>query len=141
MIQGLTRRFAGSLTPEQLTAAGDMALWRCLQSYDPSYGQKVASSLYRFINWECLRTIQEQQTETVSISGDVEGESESISIHLILDDYLSMLSHSGRRIVEARFLENRTLDEIARVEGYSKQGIKDIVDRSIEMMSEAALAA
>lgn len=142
LITNVARQYSNVLSPEALAAAGDMALWRCLQNYDPCFGQKVASSLYRFIHWECLRAIQEQRKySTISIIGDVESEAESVAIQMILDDYLSLLSRRERRIVEAKFLENKTLAEIGAVEGYSKQGIKDIVDRSIGVMSEAALAA
>ena len=142
LITNVARQYANVLTPEMLAAAGDMALWRCLQKYDPSFGQKVTSSLYRFIHWECLRSIQENRKySTASIIGDVEGDAESVAIQMILDDYLSLLGRRERRIVEARFLANHTLAEIASVEGYSKQGVKDIVDRSLRVMSEAAQAA
>jgi len=142
LITNVARQYSNILSPDALAAAGDMALWRCLQSYNPMYGQKVSSSLYRFIHWECLRAIQEHKGDNIhQLSGDVEGDEESVSIQMILDDYLSLLTQRERRIVEAKFLENRTLAEIASQEGYSKQGIKDIVDRSIGVMSEAALAA
>ncbi len=142
LITNVARQYSGSLSPDTLAAAGDIALWRCLQNYDPSFGQKVASSLYRFIHWECLRAIKEKKKhQALSIVGDIESEEESVAIQMILNDYLSLLSQRERRIVEARFLENRTLAEIASIEGYSKQGIKDIVDRSMVVMSEAAQAA
>jgi len=140
LMHNLARRYAGLLSDEVREAACDIALWRCLRSYDPKFGQKVASSLYRFVQWECLRAIQEEQATCPDspITSEVEDEPESVAIGMILNDYLSLLNTKARRIVEARFLENRTLDEIAQVEGYSKQGIKDIVDRSIGVMSEAA---
>lgn len=139
-ITKFARQYSSALSKDALVAAGDMALWRCLQTYDPRFGQKVASSLYRFIRWECLRAIKENRKySSDSLIGDVEDDIESVAIQMILDDYLSLLTKIERRIIEARFLESRTLAEIAHVEGYSKQGIKDIVDRSIEVMSEAAL--
>jgi len=140
-MRNLARCYTHVLSPESLTAACDTALWRCLQSYDESFGQSFTSSLYRFIYWECTRTIKEEKCSNTPIIGDVEGEHESMAINMILDDYLSLLSNRDRRIVEARFFESCTFDEIAQREGYSKQGIKDIVDRSISVMSEAALAA
>ncbi len=142
LIRRVSHRYSGSLTPEELSAAGDIALWRCLQSYDPQYKQQVASSLYRFIHWECLRAIQEHNkhnnSNNLPIIDDMAGDTESMSTQMILDDYLSLLTQRERRIVEARFLENRTFAEIATTEGYTKQGIKCIVDRSIVAMSEAA---
>ena len=139
LITNVIRQYANVLSPDALSAAGDIALWRCLQYYDPSFGQKVVSSLYRFIHWECFRAIQENKKfSNAPIIGDVEDNIEFTAIQMILDDYLSLLSRMERRVIEARFLENRTFAEIATVEGYSKQGIKDIVDRSIGVMSKAA---
>jgi len=142
LITSITRQYANMLSSTILIAAGDMALWRCLQYYDSQFGQKVASSLYRFVHWECRRAIKEdQKLSSISIMSDIEDNVESTAIQMILDDYLSLLTQMERRIVEARFLENRTFAEIATIEGYSKQGIKNIVDRSIDMMSKAAQAA
>lgn len=139
-IQNVSHGYAPSLSPEALQAAGDMALWRCLQAYDARYGQTIRSSLYRFIHWECLRAIREQKLTSMSLLGDVESSNECVDTQMMLEDYLSLLPDRERRIVEARFLENRTFDDIAQREGFSKQGIKDIVDKSISMMSEAAHA-
>jgi DNA-directed RNA polymerase specialized sigma24 family protein len=139
-IDNVSRGYASSLSPEALQAAGDMALWRCLQAYDARYGQTIRSSLYRFIHWECLRTIREQKLTSMSLLGDVESSGKCVDTQMMLEDYLSMLPDRERRIVEARFLENRTFDDIARRESLSKQGIKDIVDKSISVMSEAAHA-
>jgi RNA polymerase sigma factor (sigma-70 family) len=142
LITSLTKRYSNVLSPETLAATGDIALWRCLQNFDPQFGQKVSSSLYRFIHWECLRAIQEKnKNPSVSMMEDVEGDSTSVATGMILNDYLSLLTVKARRIVEAKFLENRTFAEIARIEGYSKQGIKNIVDRSVVVMAEAAHAA
>lgn len=141
LITSLTKQYANVLSSDALVAAGDIALWRCLQNFDPQFGQRVSSSLYRFVHWECLRAIQENpKRPVVPMVEDVEGKAESVAIRMILNDYLSILTVKARRIVEAKFLENRTFAEIARIEGYSKQGIKNIVDRSVGMMSEAAHA-
>jgi len=126
-----------SLSSDTRNAAGDVALWRCLQSHDPKYGSRFTTSLYRFVQWECKRAMKEQIVTDVTLFGEVKDDNETLAIHMLLDDYLCLLGERDRRIVEAKFLENYTLDEIARTEGLSKQGIKNIVDRSILIMSEA----
>lgn len=140
LLTNLTRHYSNALSSDVLQAVGDMALWRCLQNHDPKYGSNFNTSLYRFVHWECLRAIGEQRPSGMAILGEVEIPGESMSIHMILDDYLGLLDTRDRRIIEARFLENCTFAEIAQREGFSKQGIKDIVDRSISTMSEAAQA-
>lgn len=134
-----TKRFANILSDEARRASGDIALWRNLQNYKPTFGQSFPSSLYRYVRWECLSAIQENKADSLQILGDI-SDKEHISIKMILDDYLSLLSKRDRRIVEAKFLKSHTLKEIAQIEGYSKQGIKNIVDHSLAKMSKAALA-
>lgn len=141
LIQNVARVYATSLSPEELQAAGDMALWRCLQSHNPKYGSKFTTSLYRFIHWECIRAIKERRANETTLVGDVEGTTDNQAIQMILEDYLNLLDERDRRIVEARFLESCTFEEIANREGYSKQGIKHIVERSLSVMSEAAQSA
>lgn len=138
LIQNVSRTYSQSLSPATLQAAGDMALWRCLQNHDPKYGSRFTTSLYRFVHWECLRSIGEQKAPDTTLIGDIEGSNESIAIQMILDDYLGLLKTRDRRIIEARFFESCTFEEIAQREGFSKQGIKDIVDRSVSTMAEAA---
>jgi len=139
-IQNTCRAFSGALSPDALTACGDIALWRALQNFDESFGQSFTSSLHRFIKWECLRALQDKTKgrEVHMNGGDVEAMDDSVSQKMILDDYLSILSNRDRRMVEARFLENCTFQEIAHREGYSKQGIKNIVERSVALMAELA---
>ena len=139
-IQNTCKAFNGALSPDALVACGDIALWRALQSFDASFGQSFPSSLYRFVRWECFRAIQENQSREINMNGGdtIECNDNSTLRQMILDDYLSVLSNRDRRIVEARFFESCTLQEIAHREGYSRQGIKDIVDRSISIMSELA---
>jgi RNA polymerase sigma factor (sigma-70 family) len=141
LITSITKSYAGSLCPGTLQCAGDMALWRCLKKHDPKYGSSFTTSLYRFINWECLHALRIQRNKTVTLVNDIEGPGETATTHMILDDCLRILGTKERRIIEARFLENCTFEEIGLREGYSKQGIKIIVDRSISTMSEAAKAA
>jgi len=136
----VAQRYANSLSPEQITACCDMALWRCMRQYDPTFGQSIESSLHRFIHWECLNAIREMERSPVPLSDDVEGHNETLAINMILEDYLSLLDERDRRMVEARYLESCTLQEIAVREGFSRQGVKNIVDRSVATMTEAALA-
>ena len=137
-MKSVAQKYANALSPDMLSAAIDMALWRCLQNHKPEYGQKLSSSLYRFINWECCRAIRENKQRSCEVIDEVAGDNESVSIKMILDEYLSLLKPRDRRIVEARYLYNRTFTEIGVEEGCSRQAIQGIVVRSINTMAEAA---
>lgn len=148
-ITSLTNRYSNILPQDTLRSVGNTALWDCLRNYDPSFGQAVASSLYRFVVWGCYRAIQNQQRNVAQtyqyndkyVVNDIIYTDNTTITKMMLDEYLSLLSKRDRRIVEAKFLKNYTLQEIGVKEGYSKQGIKHIIDRAIKTMSEAAATA
>ncbi len=140
-LSGFTGRFRNVLNADSLDYCGDLALWHCLQKHDPVYDTKFTTSLYKFVEWQCLREYrrqrstlnnhEEQQEMTVIYDYDVS---------MMLNEYLSLLSDRDRRIVEARFLYNHTLLEIAKREGYTKQGVHYILGRAMKKMRRAALA-
>ncbi len=140
-IKCVLKKYLSVLSEDMLTACGDIALWRCMKSYDESYGQSFSSSLYRFIRWECLRMIGEQKPRHITgIHPEVESRDNSIENKLLLEDCLSILSSKERRMVEARYLYGMTLREIASREGYSDQGVKNIIDRCISAMGKIAVS-
>lgn len=138
-LQRTTARYANILSAEMREACGDMALWRCLQCYDPSFGQSVSSSLFRFIHWECRKAIRE--LNNMVQCGELreqETEDKTPCLTMMVNDCLSTLSSRDRRMVEARYLHRCTLQEIANQEGYSRQGVKNILDRCLSRMAKAS---
>jgi RNA polymerase sigma factor (sigma-70 family) len=60
---------------------------------------------------------------------------------IILQECLEQLPEEARQIVVARYIENRTLADIGNIHHYSKQGIQNILARSLKTMQEAAITA
>lgn len=59
LINSFNKKFR-TLSFEEITTCGMLALWRALQDHDPLQG-KFTSSLYNFMRWECLKQIQENE--------------------------------------------------------------------------------
>lgn len=139
MTQRLCSMFGRGLDKDTRRQCGDKAIWRCLKSHDETR-QHIKSSLYRFVNWECKRALQEQRRKkmvTVELV-EVEYVDDTALVNMMLDEYLSVLSSRNRRMVEAKFLEGRTFREISKIEACSVQGAINIINRSVRIMSRMA---
>lgn len=57
ILRSVTKRFlrSGRLDEDECSSCEMVALWRCLQYHDSTFGQKFTTSLYRFCHWECCR--------------------------------------------------------------------------------------
>lgn len=137
MIRRVCSFYSKTLTPETLKACGEAAVWRCLQSHDDTKGQRFTSSLYRFIHWECLREINEHKSPFAELPEEIGTSHTDPAQTIILEECLDTLPDEARKIVVARYLENRTLADIGQRHNYSKQGIQNILARSIRTMQEA----
>lgn len=136
--QGIIRKvcshYAGILSPEALKACSDMAVWRCLQSHTNGR-QKFTTSLYYFIGWECKREVQATKTKYQFMTNVDEPSSYSDPLDkLVVEECLEALTPQEREIVLARYVDNRTLDDIGNEFGYSRQGIKNILTRAMTTM-------
>ena len=134
MIKKVCSFYSRLLSPSILKSCGDTAVWRCLRSHRDDMGQKFTSSLFRFVHWECLRELSNSKCSTISYIDDNASYVSDPSQTLIIQELLGTLSEEARQIVVARYIENCTLAEIGNRHNYSKQGIQNILARSIRGM-------
>ena len=137
MIKRVCSFYSKTLSPEVLKACGEAAVWRCLQSHRDDMGQKFTSSLYRFIHWECLREVNEYKSPYKELPEEIGSSNHDPIQSIILEECLQKLPDEARQIVVARYIENRTLADIGERHNYSKQGVQNILARSLRAMQEA----
>lgn len=138
MVKKVCAYYANTLSPATLKACSDAAIWRCLQSHEDNKGQKFTSSLYRFLHWECLREVNMNKKRFIAIPEDIVDDGHDPFSTIILEEYLNVLSEEAKKIIIDRYIENRTLSDIGNRYNYSKQGIQNIIMRSMKTMREYA---
>jgi DNA-directed RNA polymerase specialized sigma24 family protein len=136
-IKAACSSYARSLPPSVLKACGDTGLWKCLQKHEEGHNQKFTSSLYRFVNWECLREIYFNRPRCEELI-DVGKPDNTAYVTVMVDQCLDILEPLHREMVVARYINKRTLEDIGKEHGYSKTGVKNIIDRSIKVMRQFA---
>ena len=120
--------YKGDLPDETLKDCGLNGLWRCLQFHEPSKGNKLTTSLWRFVHWACenekkkLRTLKSQKRNRSIELFDIE-DSTTVSMD-IFNDIDSMLDNESSSIIRLRFVEKMTLKEIGAKFGYTKEAAR-----------------
>ena len=121
-----------NLHVDTLTSCIYTGAWKCLQKFDPSYGQSFSSSLFRFINWECLR--ESRRWLSYTDVADVDRLDDTATNTIIVTEYLDMLDDFTRGVIIDRYMYGYTLQVIGDKYGYSKTGIKNIINRGLTVM-------
>lgn len=128
--------FYKSVLPDEvLKDCGLKGLWRCLQFHNPDNGNKLTTSLWRFVRWECenekkkLRTLKSRRRSKSIELFDVEDDT-TVSMD-IFNDIDSMLDNESSSIIRLRFVEKMTLKEIGVRFGYTKEAARQKLNHAL----------
>lgn len=135
IINMVCSKYAQQLSRDVLKQCGDCAIWECLQVHDEKR-QKFTSSLYRYVNWNCLRELRAYKPCGIDMEFDDRISDDNIYEHS-LDDYLRCLTPIERHIVKLKYENNYTLKDIAKFTGYSRQWISEVLHKSLSKIKKA----
>lgn len=135
IIKSIIVSFSKDVDESTLEACGDIGLWKCLKSHDPTKGNKFTSSLYRYVTWECLNALSEHRKMLTNFDADKCYYENSFDV-VVFNDILDSLSQKEKRVLLSRFLEKKTLREIGEEEGCSQYKVKKILQKTIEKITE-----
>jgi len=134
IIYSVLSRYAKVIDKEVLESCAQMGLWRCLGQHDDSYGQKFTTSLWRFVDWECKKELRkvkrEKEVGATTMAAPImdmldskilEKNSIESSEIMHVNECLDLLPKKDKEILYMYFFENRTMEEIGKIHGCSKQ--------------------
>lgn len=135
LIYSITNKYRG-LDAETKRECGLTALWRALQKFDASYGQKFTSSLYRFVHWECRRFLAKVKNKRTFVRvGPIEQEDVSeLENAEFVERYMKLLPAYNREIIQAYYFEDKSLTEIGRLFKMNKAKVRLKLDESMKML-------
>lgn len=158
IITNVLKDYRSQLSEDELKTCGMMALWRCLSYHRAEFGQKLTTSLHRFVRWECDREInrrtgkrKKHRPKVVALPDVSEeagrqhrGREPMPDMQEDLDHvmyYLEMLPEEQKAVVRQYYVDGLTMSEIGRVNGYSKETARIRVTKSVEALRQICLAS
>ncbi len=141
VIDSVTGKYCKVIDRDDLQSAGMMALWRCLGYHDDSYNQKFTTSLWRFTDWECKRVLRSKKNKPQSmqlsaIDIDVAETNELSEDSKFVRECVQLLPPTEKHILEMYYYENRTMEEIGKLNGYSKEAARQKINKSLKKLEE-----
>jgi RNA polymerase sigma factor (sigma-70 family) len=134
----VTFRYRKVLDEDERKTAAMLGLKRTLESHDESFGQKFTTSLWRFCDWECKRLLKSKQSfnknssKTKSLSYldkiAVDKTEDTIDVR----DCLDKLPSEYRDILKQYYFEQQTMEEIGKINGYSRETARKIINKGLE---------
>tara|TARA_Y100001938_G_scaffold150868_1_gene243979 strand:+ start:3406 stop:3900 length:495 start_codon:yes stop_codon:yes gene_type:complete len=137
IIKAVTKKYSKSLSKDDQKSCGMHGLWRCIQNHDDSYGRKFTTSLFIHVEWECRRHLSSSKKNKVSFLGEMDSEIVSSIGDKDILDILETLPENQKDIIYQRFYENRTLEEIGKSQGYSKEAARQNINKIISKLRES----
>jgi RNA polymerase sigma factor (sigma-70 family) len=135
------------LDPDELESACDIALWRALQYFDPSFGQKFTSSLHRVTGWECARAAQRKRRFErrsglpLEFPNDLPAKTDN---HAEAEDQVRVVTRyldgPSLRLIRMVYIQGRSISEVAEAEGLSKDTVRERVFRALDRAKECSEA-
>ena len=136
IIKAATKRYSKKLSKDAQETCGMHGLWRCIQNHDDKYGRKFTTSLFIHVDWECKREIGVINRKPMSFLGESDGDIPSPAVSGDYSEILDALPDKQKSIMYPRFYENKTLEEIGKNEGYSKEAARQNINKIISKLRE-----
>ena len=136
IIKSVTKKYSGQLSEDTQKSCGLHGLWRCIKNHDDSYGRKFTTSLFMHVDWECKRELCAQNRKPLLSLGESDGQIESPPPNKDVSEILDSLTENQKKIMHQRFFENKTLEEIGKSEGYSKEAARQNINKIILKLRE-----
>lgn len=143
ILNNVSNKFLGQLDNDTIEECKDKSLWRALQYHNNKHesGQKFTTSLYRFAMWEFLREVDKikpspQMLNIDSYDNIPSGCDDGGFNNVVLKDCISKLSNEHRELIQYKFFDNMTLNEIADKVSRSRETVRNRLERAIVALRE-----
>ena len=124
LIKYVMGRFSERLNIDEMRESGQIALWKSLRRHDDKYGQKFTTTLYRYLWWEALKTLQDKSKPTVQYGYSGEPVVQDAYVASDLKDILECLSDVDRQMLIDRYIGLYTLEELGEKYGMKRESTR-----------------
>jgi len=139
IIKSVTKKYSPVLSEDTQKTCGMHGLWRCIQNHDYKYGRKFTTSLFLHVDWECKRELVRLKKRPVSFLGELDTEIPGPVASVEISDILDALTKKQKEIMHQRFYENRTLEEIGKKQGYSKEAARQNINKILSKLRDTTI--
>jgi RNA polymerase sigma factor (sigma-70 family) len=137
IIKKVLSQYINVLSKEDLHDCGLHGLWRCLGYHRDGMGKLFTTNLWWFVDNECKRILKKNSTKNVvSICNDIEAKNENEDLRNHLLECIDLLKPKYKQVLIQYYFEKRTMDEIGRLNNYSKETASQNIKKAMSRLRE-----
>jgi len=136
IMNSVCNRYRRSIDLDQIDSIKNNILWKCVDTYDESFGAKFTSYLYQQLSFACRNELKKKNKEfcTENISQNTIDPRTQYSGSL--SEVVDGLPKECADIIVQRFIYNMTMIEIAKANGYSRETARRKVSKAIKIYKQ-----
>jgi RNA polymerase sigma factor (sigma-70 family) len=147
-----TAKFRGIIPKDDLHNCALHALWRCLGYYIPNKGNKLTTSLWKFIYWECCRELKKifrNRSHNITTFSTIEtkdkldiadSDADKYDRARDLQECIHTLSPANQQLINKYYFERYTMEDIGNQYGCSKETIRKKLQRAVNELRKVCRA-
>lgn len=149
LIKSVLRSYRRLIPEDDLECCGLDGLWRCLGYHREGMGNKLTTSLHKFVHWECRRKLKkimrEAEHRAINISAIETQDKFEIPEPTMSSDMVNMLEcvsvlrEPHRELIKEYYYDQRTMEEIGQRHGYSKEAARQKINRAVKELKKLCL--
>ena len=119
-------KYNKAVDPDELSSLWLVTLWECLKKYDATRGAKFTSYLYQQLTYAIKNSLKKKKREFTNIPIEIPKtptENLAVALHGIPSEY--------EHLLKQKYLQNMTMEEIGRANGYSRETARRKIKRAI----------
>ena len=111
-------------------------LWNCIKNYDPAKGSKFTSYLYQQLSFALRSRVKKKKKEYANEHVQDTSICSKSQSEMNCYDILEGLPSEISSIIKQRFVQNMTMNEIGRANGYSRETARRKLIKAVKICRE-----
>jgi len=119
-------KYCHFVDPDDISSLRHVTLWECLKKYDETRGAKFTSYLFQQLTFAIKNKLKRKKREFTNIPIEIPklaAETAEIALDGVSDEYKALLSQ--------KYLQNMTMEEIGKANGYSRETARRKIKRAL----------
>ena len=119
-------RYSKIIDPDELESLKLITLWECTKNYDPSRNMKFTSYLYQQLGFKIKNAIKKLSREFTNSTIEAPYTPKE-QFEILIDG----LNGESQMVLRQKFLNNMTMEEIGKKNGYSRETARRKVKKAL----------
>jgi len=134
-MRAVESRYKNTIDSDDLSSISYETLWNCINKFDINRGAKFTSYLYQQLNYAFKNQLKRDNKNRSHATDNIE-KSFSEDVRLEVMDIINSMPDDLGKVLQQRFIDNMTIQEIGKHNGYSRETARRRIKKAFRKCRE-----